>query len=148
MVPASRAEALIRFLLERGPSPAEQDRMAAPGFDCDVFLIELLCSDEAAARYGDLSQGFIDHLRGELAKDAAPHKLAHDLALAQDDVAQIQARLDGLSGQMIDLLKLEDRIAAVFDAVRDLQAGCNALRGRIAEMEGEMRKMPETADGG
>ncbi len=144
---ATRAEALIRFLLDRGPSEGEQARITAPGFDCDVFLIGLLCSDEAAARFGDLSQIFIDHLRREVTHGTAPHKVAHDLALAGDELAQTQTRLDGLSAQMMELLKQEDRIAAVFDAVREVQADCNALRRRIAAMEGEIVNMAENVDG-
>lgn len=135
MDPVIRAAALVRFLLDRGPSSAEQEKFEAFGFDCDTFLIEVLCSDEAAERYGDITQHLIDNVRSEMASDALPHKIAHDLALSKEELEKLQAKLDHLNGQMIELLKHEDRIAGHFDAVRSIQADFNALRGRLEQVE-------------
>ena len=138
MDPLVRAEALVRFLLDRSPSAAERAQFEGFGFDCDTFLIRLVCSDEAAVLYGDVSQHLIDHLRSETARDVLPHKLAHDLVLSKEELVKLQGRLDRLNGQMIELLKHEDRIAGLFDAVRGLQSDFNTVRQRLERVETAM----------
>jgi hypothetical protein len=135
---ATRASSLVRFLLDRPPSRAEQEQIDSFGFDCDTFFIRLLCSDEAASRYGDVTQHFVDHVRQEMAADVLPHKLAHDLVLSKEELAKLQARLDRLNGQMIEVLKQEDRIAGLFDGLRAIQADFRTVRERLDRMEGSM----------
>jgi hypothetical protein len=146
MDPVARAEALIRLLLAREPGAEELEQFQKPGFDCDAFLIKLLCTDEASARFGDIAQFLIDQLKSEIARDALPHKLAHDLALAQEELAGLQGRLDRLNGQMLDLLKQENRIVGLFDAIRALQAEFNAARGRLNGIETQIFATMETAN--
>jgi hypothetical protein len=136
MDPVTRAAALVRVLA--GRAPTEEEEAQFTGFGFDTFLIRLLCSDEAAERYGDISQHLIDHLRAETARDTLPHKLAHDLVLAKEEVATLQSRLDRLNGQMIDLLRQEDRIAGLFDAIRGIQTDFNTVRARLAQVETDM----------
>jgi hypothetical protein len=147
MEPAARAAALIRLLLGREPSAAEAARLGQAEFDCDTFLIGLLCGEDTAARYGDMTQHFIGHLQAEAARDVLPHKLAHDLALVREDLGQLQSRLDGLSGRLLELLRQEDRIAALFDSVREMQADVNAVRTRIETLETRMM-LPAEAEHG
>ena len=138
MNPAERAVTLIQFLLGREPSSAEAEKFTVSGFDADRFLIELLCSDEAAAQYGDVTQYLIDHIRAEAERDVLPHKLAHDLTLAQEELAILQAKFDRMHSQMIDLLRHEDRIAGLFEAIRATQSDINAVRLRLNQTETDM----------
>jgi hypothetical protein len=135
---ADRSADLVRFLLTRDPTAAERAEAAAAGFDCDVFLIRLLCSAEAADAYGDIPEFFVEHLRRELADGARSHKLAHDLGLAQDDLRRLQGKIDGLNGGLVELLRQEDRIGGVFESVRAIQADFNALSGRVGEIEARL----------
>lgn len=146
MDPAFRAAALVHVLAARPPSEDEVAQFGGFGFDCDTFLIRLLCSDEMAERYGDISQHLIDHLRAETAHDTLPHKLAHDLVLSKEELATLQSRLDRLNAQMIDLLKQEDRIAGVFDAIRAIQTDFNTVRTRLERMETTMLQRAGEAD--
>jgi hypothetical protein len=138
MDPVTQATALVRFLLDRGPSSAELEKFEAFGFDYHTFLIQLLCSDEAAERYGNIAQHLIEYVRLDMTRDAQPHRIAHDLALSKEELEKLQARLDRLNGQMIELLKHEDRIAALFEAIGGIQADFNALRGRLEQIETSM----------
>ena len=141
MQPAERAQALIRFLLQREPSNAETVRFAEPAFDGDRFLIELLCSDEAAERYGDVTQHLVDHLRSDRSGGGEPHKLAHDLVLIREDLGALQAGFDRMHGQMIELLRQEDRIGGVFEAIRTIQSDVNKVRSRLERAEADMIRL-------
>ena len=141
MQPAERARALIRFLLQREPSAAELRGFDDATFDADRFTIELLCSDEAAERYGNVTQCFIDHLRQEQSSIARPHKLAHDLVLLREDLGALQANFDRMHGQMIELLRQEDRIGGVFEAIRSIQADVNKVRARLDRAETDMLRI-------
>lgn len=147
MDPATRAASLVHFLLGRGPSSAEQEKFRAFGFDYDRYLIELLCSDETVERYGNVAEHLIAYARSELASDVLPHKVAHDLALCKEELAKLQAKFDHLNGVMIDLLKHEDRIAGLFEAIRSIQADFNALRGRMKFVEESMLRGKGKDDG-
>ena len=125
-------------MLSREPSDAEVEKFTVPDFDADRFLIELLCSDEAAAQYGDVTQYLVDHVRAESARDVLPHKLAHDLVLAKEELATLQAKFDRMHGQMIELLRHEDRIAGLFEAIRVTQSDINAVRIRLDQVEADM----------
>jgi hypothetical protein len=144
----TRAGALTQFLLGRAVLPAELDRLDALRADCDRFLIELLCSDEAAAIYGDVTQYLVDHVRKEMSATEQPHKLAHNLVLIKEDLEKLQRRFDLMDGQLIELLRHEDRIAKVFDSVRGIQEDINLIRGRIGAVETNMlRSRMEMAHG-
>ena len=141
MQPAERAQALIRFLLQREPSATELRGFDDATFDADRFTIKLLCSDEAAERYGDVTQHFIDHLRQERSSIARPHKLAHDLVLLREDLGALQTSFDRMHGQMIELLRQEDRIGGVFEAIRSIQSDVNKVRTRLDRAEADMLRM-------
>jgi len=144
----TRAAALTRFLLGRAPLPGELLRLEALRSDCDRFLIELLCSDEAAALYGDITQFMVDHVRAGMRATEQPHKLAHNLVLMKEDVEKLQRRFDLMEGQLIELLRHEDRIAAIFDGVRAIQEDINLVRNRIESVENSMmRSRMEMAHG-
>ncbi len=147
MTDADRPTELVQFLLSREPTAAEQAEFRAPGFDCDAFLIRLLCSAEAVERYRDVPEFFIGHLRQQLAQAARTHKLAHDLGLVQDDMQRVQGRIDGLNGGLIELLRQEDRIGGVFESLRAIQADFNALRGRVGEIEEKLVGAEEAGNG-
>jgi hypothetical protein len=144
----TRAAALTRFLIRRAPSPAELQRLEALRFDCDRFLIELLCSDEAASLYGDITQYMVDHVRAGMRANEQPHKLAHNLVLMKEDLEKLQRRFDLMEGQLMELLRHEDRIAAIFDGVRVIQDEINMARSRIESVENSMlRSRLEMAHG-
>lgn len=147
MQDAERAAALVRFLLLRQPLAAEQAEFETPGFDCDAFLIRLLCSAEGAERYADPAEEFIEFLRKELSRATQSHKLAHDLGLAKDDLHRLQGKIDGLNGSLVELLRQEDRIGGVFDQLRGLQAEFLALSQRVGRIESRLM-VTEGAGGG
>jgi len=142
MDPETRVAALTWFLLDRAPSEAELERLDALRNDCDRFLIELLCSDEAAAVYGDITQYFVDHVRAGMSATEQPHKIAHNLVLMKEDLEKLQRRFDLMEGQMIELLRHEDRIAKIFDGVRGMQEELNMVRSRIVAAECSMLRRP------
>lgn len=134
---------LIAVLFDRGASPAEINKIQSIDFDYDKFVVDMLCSDESIQRYGDIAQYLMDHVRSELASSVLPHKVAHDLVLLSEELEKAQARFDGLHGKILELLKHEDRIASLFDAVRDTQAELNAIRRRIEQIETGMLVLQE-----
>jgi hypothetical protein len=131
----TRAAELVQFLLQREPSSEEQERISSFGFDYDTFLIELLCSDELENRFGGITQYLVEHVRKDMASDAEAHKMAHDLALSKEELTGLQAKLDHLSAKMIELLRHEDRIASIFEAVREIQDNFNSVRSQLESLE-------------